>query len=152
MNETMLTVFYDGSCRLCSSEMNELKALDTSGLMTLVDCSAPSFDDTPWRADGVTREAMLQALHVRDALGEWHRGVDAMAAVYGLLGFRATARAWVHPLLRPLTTRLYRAVVRHRYLLSALQLHRVAPTVLRMAARRAMSRPGCKEGACRTGL
>lgn len=143
-----LQVYYDASCRLCATEMHELKSFDMDDRITLVDCSSATFDDRPFRADGVTRAAMLQALHARDAHGRWHRGVEAMSVLYGTLGFHAVARAWVHPWLRPTTTRLYRLLVRHRYLLSALGLHRLAPTLLRTAARRAAGRPRCGEVSC----
>lgn len=152
MTSLPLQVFYDASCRLCATEMQALKAGDSQGRIVLVDCSAATFDDRPLRADGVTRAAMLQSLHVRDADGHWHRGVDAMATVYAALGFHAVAAAWVHPWLRPLTTRLYAWVVRHRHQLSALGLHHLAPTVLHAAARRSEARPRCQDGACGTHL
>jgi len=143
MDGSLLTVFYDGSCRLCSSEIHALKAVDEQGWLTLVDCSAPDFDDTPYRAVGATRKAMMESIHVRDELGDWHRGVDALSLVYGTLGFRATARLWTHRRLRPLTESFYAWVVRHRYTLSRLQLHRLTPLVMRALAWRAARRPHC---------
>ncbi len=148
MDSPLLTVFYDGSCRLCASEMNALKGVDEQGWLQLVDCSAAGFDDTPYRAAGATREAMMAAIHVRDALGDWHRGVDALSLVYGTLGFTATARLWTHPRLRPLTEAFYTWVVRHRYTLSRFRFHRLTPLVMRLLARRAVRRPHCREGVC----
>jgi predicted DCC family thiol-disulfide oxidoreductase YuxK len=144
----LLTVFYDGACRLCSSEIAALKAVDEQGWLTLVDCSAADFDDTPYRAAGATREAMMQSIHVRDALGDWHRGVDALSLVYGTLGLTATAKLWTHRRLRPATEALYAWVVRHRYTLSRLRLHRLTPLVMRALAWRATTRPHCHDGAC----
>lgn len=144
-----LTVFYDGSCALCSAEMGELARLDDGHDLRLVDCAAASFDDTRWRAEGVSRDAMLQVMHVRDVLGDWHRGVDAFALIYATVGAPALARLWAHPLTRPLTRRLYPWVVRHRHRLSALGLHLIAPRVLRLFAWRSARHARCDHGACR---
>jgi len=148
MDSSLLTVFFDGSCRLCSTEMYALKAVDDQGWLTLVDCSAPGFDDTPYREVGATRDAMMKAIHVRDELGDWHRGVEALSLIYGTLGFTATARLWTHPRLRPVTEALYAWVVRHRYTLSRFRFHRLTPLVMRVLARKAARRPHCHDGAC----
>lgn len=145
----LLQVFYDGRCGLCSAEMAELKRLDTDGELQTIDCQAAGFDDAPYRAEGVNREQMLQALHVRDALGDWHRGVDAIALLYATVGAPQLARLWAHPLTRPLTRRLYPWIVRHRQLLSSLGLDLIAPRVLRLFAWRQARRARCEHGACR---
>lgn len=146
---TMLTVFFDGSCALCRAEMQELDRLDRDHDIAFVDCSATSFDDAPYRAEGVSRDAMLQALHVRDVLGDWHRGVDAFGLIYAIVGAPLLARLWAHPLTRPLTRRLYPWIVRHRHALGLLGLHLVAPRVLRLLAWRRAKAPSCAHGACR---
>jgi predicted DCC family thiol-disulfide oxidoreductase YuxK len=142
----LLQVFYDGSCGLCAAEMAALHEIDHDGAIALVDCAAPNFDDSPYRRDGVTRAAMLQALHVRDILGDWHRGVDAIALLYATAGAPRLARLWAHPLTRPFAQWFYPLVVRHRHALSALGLHFVSPRVLRLFAGR---RPRCDHAACR---
>jgi len=143
----LLTAYFDGSCALCSAEMNALQDLDHDGTIELVDCASPAFDDSAMRAEGVTREAMLQALHVRDVLGDWHRGVDAIALLYASAGAPRIARLWVHPFTRPIARWLYPLVVRHRHALSAIGMHFVSPAVLRRFASR---RPRCDHGTCRT--
>src|ERR1043165_4667956 len=147
----LLRVFYDGSCGLCSAEMAALHELDHDDAIALIDCSAADFDDTPYRREGVNRGAMLQALHVRDILGDWHRGVDAIALLYATVGAPWLARAWAHPLTRPVTRRLYPWVVAHRQTLSRLGLDVVAPRVLRLFAQRHQQRhvPHCAHGSCR---
>jgi predicted DCC family thiol-disulfide oxidoreductase YuxK len=132
----LLTVYYDGSCGLCSAEMQEIKRMDQADEVALVDCAAIDFDDSHPRAHGATREALMGALHVEDALGDWHRGVDAIALLYATVGAPWLARAWAHPLTRPITRRVYPWVVRHRYRLSALGLNLIAPRVLRLFATR----------------
>jgi predicted DCC family thiol-disulfide oxidoreductase YuxK len=145
----MLTVFYDGSCALCSAEMQELARLDRHHELALVDCAAADFDDRAWRAEGVSRADMLAAMHVRDVLGDWHRGVDAFSLIYATVGAPWLARLWAHPLTRPITQRLYPWIVRHRHQLSALGLHLVAPRVLRLLAWRSARHARCEHGACR---
>jgi predicted DCC family thiol-disulfide oxidoreductase YuxK len=142
----LLRVFYDGSCGLCAAEMAALHDLDRDDAIALVDCAAPDFDDSPYRREGVTRAAMLNALHVRDILGDWHRGVDAIALLYATAGAPRLARLWAHPLTRPFAKRFYPFVVRHRHALSGLGLHFVSPRVLRLFAGR---RPRCDHAACR---
>ncbi|MGM9486666.1 thiol-disulfide oxidoreductase DCC family protein [Ideonella sp. YS5] len=148
MTSPLLTVFYDGSCRLCSTEMKALKAVDDEGRLTLVDCSAPDFDDAPYQRVGATREAMMSSIHVRDEQGSWHRGVDALGVVYGALGFTAVARWWTNRQWRPFTAAFYAWVVRHRYTLSRLRLHRLTPLVMRGIAWREARQPRCRDGAC----
>ncbi|HEU5296695.1 MAG TPA: DUF393 domain-containing protein [Burkholderiaceae bacterium] len=143
----LLTAFYDGSCSLCSAEMAALQELDRDDAIGFVDCSPASFDDTPYRAEGITRAAMLRAMHVRDILGDWHRGVDAIALLYATAGAPRLARLWAYPLTRPVAQWLYPIVVRHRHALSNLGLHFVSPRVLRLFASR---RPACDHAACGT--
>ncbi len=147
----LLTAYYDGQCGLCSAEMNEIHALDTEGDIALVDCSAPDFADEAVRSAGLTREDLLGAMHVHDVLGDWHRGVDAIALLYATVGAPWLARAWAHPLTRPITRRLYAWVVAHRQMLSRLGLNLVAPRVLRLFARRHQQGhgPHCANGSCR---
>ena len=145
----LLTVFYDGSCGLCSAEIAQLRELDADAEMHFIDCSVAGFDDGPWRAEGVTQADMLREMHVRDVLGDWHRGVDAFGVLYSCVGAPALARLWAHPLTRPLTRRLYPWVVAHRHQLSALGLQLIVPRVLQLLAWRSARRVRCEHGACR---
>lgn len=146
MNTTLLTAYFDGSCALCSAEMAALHQMDHDGTIAMVDCASPAFDDRALAAEGVTRGAMLQTLHVKDVLGDWHRGVDAIALLYASAGAPRLARLWAHPLTRPIARWLYPLVVRHRHALSAAGMQFVSPSVLRRFANR---RPRCDHGDCR---
>jgi predicted DCC family thiol-disulfide oxidoreductase YuxK len=153
MNATpLLTVFFDGHCALCSAEMAEIRAMDATGEIRLVDAAAEGLDDAEVRAAGITQAELMTSLHVRDALGDWHRGVDAIALVYATAGAPWLAHAWAHPLTRPFTRRLYPWLVRHRHRLSVLGLHVVAPKALRLFSRRhgAHAPAYCTHGGCRT--
>ena len=148
----LLTAFYDGQCALCSAEMQEIRRMDAHGELELIDCAAPEFDDSRWRAEGFSQADMMGAMHVRDVLGDWHRGVDAIALIYATVGAPWLARAWAHPLTRPITRRLYPWIVRHRHRLAALGLHLFAPKALRLFSRRHAphAAPYCNHSGCRT--
>jgi predicted DCC family thiol-disulfide oxidoreductase YuxK len=113
-----LTVFYDASCLICASEMHALRDRDTRGRLELVDCSAPDFSDEGHIAEGITRAALMERLHVRDACGRWLAGTDAVAAVYRAVGLERSADLWGYRPLRPLFDRLYPLIAHHRQALS----------------------------------
>jgi predicted DCC family thiol-disulfide oxidoreductase YuxK len=120
-----LTVYYDASCPLCASEIHALAAHDYAGRFTLVDCSADDFDERLFAADGVTRAAMLDTIHARDAGGRWLKGIDVFAEIYRATGFVRIAQLFAQAQLRPFWVRLYPWIARNRYLLSRLQLYRI---------------------------
>jgi predicted DCC family thiol-disulfide oxidoreductase YuxK len=125
------TVYYDGDCPLCSSEMAFLMRANRDGRLGFVDISRPGFDA---QALGVTREALMALLHVRDATGQWLIGVPAVQAVYAATGHRRLAAALDHPVIARLARPAYAWLARNRYhlprwLLAATHLHtsRCAP-------------------------
>lgn len=137
-----LRVYYDRSCPVCRAEIHALKAEDHDARLTLVDCSAPQFDDETAMRDGKSQQAMMNAIHVRDATGRWHIAADAFAAIYRAAGVERMARLWASPRLRPLLDRLYPLMAYCRPVLSALGLHRLIGWLTRRAARRAAERSG----------
>lgn len=131
-----LTVYYDASCPICASEIDAIKAHDTRDRLNLVDCSAQVMADTAPANSGIDRAALMQAIHARDADGNWLRGVDVFAAVYGAVGIDALARLWSSPRLRPVWQRLYPWIARNRQWLSRLGAPRVIAWAISLAARR----------------
>lgn len=111
-----LTVYYDASCPMCHSEILNIKAHDAKGHLRLVDCSAPDFDDAPFRPEGVNRNDMMIRLHVRDRQGAWIKGADAMELIYRTAGMARMARLWER---NALLARLYPWIADHRQALSA---------------------------------
>ena len=97
-----IDVYYDRSCALCRGEVEALAAAAGEGTLRLHDCSGKGFRDDAAERDGVDRDAMLRAMHVRDADGRWHRGVGAFVVMYRAAGVEPLARAWGHPRLKPL--------------------------------------------------
>jgi predicted DCC family thiol-disulfide oxidoreductase YuxK len=135
-----LTVYYDNSCPLCATEMHVIEKLDWRGRLKLVDCSAPGFDDRAAAKEGITREAMMTKLHVRDPEGRWLVALDAFEAVYASAGLDKAARIWGNRKLRPLLDKIYPVVARHRQPLSRLGLHKIVGAFMRLAARVAPGR------------
>jgi predicted DCC family thiol-disulfide oxidoreductase YuxK len=115
-----LTVYFDGSCRLCRSEIDNIAARDTRDLLRLVDCSAADFDD---RALPYKREAMMQAIHARDAEGVWLAGVDVFVALYQAAHMNFVARLLNHRVIKPRMAQCYPWIARHRRILSAVGVH-----------------------------
>jgi predicted DCC family thiol-disulfide oxidoreductase YuxK len=117
-----ITIYFDGSCKLCSSEINNLVARDKHGAILLIDCSPVDFDDRDLPAN---REAMMNMIHARDAAGEWLRGVDVFIAAYRAADLNFISRMLAHRWIKPLAARGYPWLVRNRYWLSRLGLPRV---------------------------
>lgn len=144
-----LTIYFDASCRLCSSEMYNIKQHDTDNRLTLVDCSSDDFDDRTFKSEGIDQQAMMNCLHARNEQGEWIKGVAAFEIIYRSVGMASIAALWGHPVTRPLAERIYPWVVRHRQFLSSLGLHKLFNLWSRHAARQAsMKSRACRLGKC----
>lgn len=150
MNQSStLTIYFDASCRLCSSEMHNIKLHDTHDHLTLVDCSSTVFDDTPYKLEGIDQQAMMNCLHARNERGEWIKGVEAFELIYRTVGMASIANLWGHPLTRPLAERIYPWIVRHRQTLSRLGVHTIFNVWSRHAARQAHKKSRqCIAGNC----
>lgn len=147
--QTQLTIYFDASCSLCRSEMLAIKLHDAAHQLSLVDCSSADFDDTPFRVEGITREAMMERLHVRNNEGEWIIGVSAFELLYRTIGLNMLANLWGSRYTRPATECLYPWVARHRQAFSRTGI----PVLFRLwgkyTARRANQRSRlCRDGQC----
>ena len=144
-----LTVYFDASCRLCNSEIQTIKLHDAANNLILVDCSAKEFDDRPFKTEGVTRNAMMERLHVRDGQGVWFKGVASFELLYRTVGLSAIANFWGGKYTRPLAEFFYPWIARHRQALSRTGLHLLYEAWGKYEARRAYKRSRkCHEGQC----
>ncbi|MCE4553239.1 thiol-disulfide oxidoreductase DCC family protein [Roseateles cellulosilyticus] len=119
------TVYYDGACPLCRSEMGLLMRRNDAGLLHFIDISEPDFDAA---ALGVTMAALMARLHVRQPDGRWLIGVPAVQAAYAATGHRRIAAALSQPVIAWLAVPTYEWLAAHRYrlprwLLQAAHLH-----------------------------
>jgi len=150
MNEQYpLTVFFDASCGLCHNEMQNIKIHDSEQHLILMDCSAAGFDDRHYRVNGVTREAMMECLHVRNSQGVWSKGISAFELLYHTVGMPAMANFWGGRFTRPLMERVYPWIARNRQAISKMGLPILFEVWSKHSARQAYMRSRqCSEGRC----
>jgi len=149
-----VTIYYDASCRFCSTEILNLKLYDRdTNRMTLIDCSAEDFDDNPFAADHTTQNDMMSCLHIQDSQGRWYKGVEAFELMYRMAGFNRIANLCGNPITKPLAMRAYPWIVRNRYLLSKLGVPRLLQLWGWFAAKSADRRSrSCQKGQCSTEI
>jgi predicted DCC family thiol-disulfide oxidoreductase YuxK len=113
-----ITVFYDGACIVCSTEIEQYRRQDRVGRLTLVDISTTEFKPERY---GISLQEFMFELHVIDNEGTVFKGIEGFWAIwqafpastlYGLLGTIITM-----PLVNPLARLAYRGFARiRRYL------------------------------------
>jgi predicted DCC family thiol-disulfide oxidoreductase YuxK len=117
MSGAELTLYYDGRCGFCRTEMSRLRRWDGAGRLRFTDIAAPDFSPLPV---GASMQALNTEMHALSADGRLLVGIDSLLAAYTLVG-----RGWmVAPLrwraLRPVFSAMYRSFARNRYLISRL--------------------------------
>ncbi|MDL5033195.1 DUF393 domain-containing protein [Pelomonas sp. APW6] len=140
-----LTIYFDGSCQLCSAEIENLRLRDTQGRLRFVDCSPADFVSP---VPGADRTALMNVIHGVGAQGQVLRAVDLFEAAYRAVGLPWVSRLMTHPLVRPLADRAYPWIVRNRYRLPRSLIRGLFERAARQAAERAASQPRCRDGAC----
>jgi predicted DCC family thiol-disulfide oxidoreductase YuxK len=128
-----LTLFFDGTCAFCATEMQRLAGWDRANRLDYIDIAQPGFDPAPLNA---TMEQLNLEMYSMTADGKVLVGVDSMLAAYTLVG-----KGWLVwplrvPLLRGALAWLYRLFARNRYAMSDLLGYRA---------------PACMGGTCRPG-
>ncbi len=110
-----LTIFCDGACPLCATEVDMLRRRDRAHRLRWVDISAPGFDAA---VHGFAHRDLDAAIHgVRDD-GSVVRGLDVLHLAYGAAGIGWLVSATRHPLLRAPSDAAYRLFARHRHAIS----------------------------------
>lgn len=143
------TAYYDGGCPLCTAEVAALRKIANEAALVFVDCASPTFDERACVAEGVSRTAMLEAMHLRDSEGFWHRGADAIALIYRKAGLVALADLWSFPPLRALMRHVYPWIAANRQWLSRAGLPALTEQFIRFHARRAHRRARhCNDDNC----
>ena len=113
--ETLATVYYDGSCPLCSVEINHYKSRDGADRVNFVDVSA----DHPDLGDGLTCDVAMKRFHVRLPDGTLKSGAAGFSAIWTVLpGWSWLARVARVPGVLPLLELVYRAFLPLRPALS----------------------------------
>lgn len=110
-----LTVYFDGSCALCSVEIAHYAGQRGGERLCFVDASAPGATT----GDDLPQEAALRRFHVRRADGALVSGARAFVAIWEVLpGWRLPARIARLPGVMPLLEIGYRLFLPVRPLLS----------------------------------
>jgi predicted DCC family thiol-disulfide oxidoreductase YuxK len=92
------TIFYDGLCHVCATEIGLFKRRVKDGSLAYVDVSLPGFDPV---AHGVDPVRVQKHMHVRDEqTGKMLFGIDAFVGMWECVpGFRWLARLTRLPVL-----------------------------------------------------
>ncbi|MDA0712621.1 MAG: DUF393 domain-containing protein [bacterium] len=78
-----LTIYFDGSCHLCSREIEGYRKQDVSEKLKLIDISTSNFDAS---ADGLDPQEVKRVMHVRRPDGRVVTGIDAFVAIWRHMG------------------------------------------------------------------
>jgi predicted DCC family thiol-disulfide oxidoreductase YuxK len=112
---TDLTVFFDGGCPLCRSEIGLYRNCVGAERIAFVDVAAA---DTGNVADGLEKSAALARFHVRTADGQLHSGAAGFAQLWLTLpGWRWLGQIVLLPGISAATEFAYRAFLRVRPLM-----------------------------------
>lgn len=123
MKQPKLTLFYDGSCPICSWEKRNLMRRDRQGVLGFIDIQSPGFDPSAY---GVTMQALMGRMHGQTDDGRMIVGVEALIESY-----RAVGWWWAYLPLSAIPSRLadvaYGWFADHRYELSSRFGHLFGP-------------------------
>ncbi len=106
-----LRVLYDGACPFCRAEIEWLRRRDRRGRLVPEDISAPGFDASLY---GLDPADVQRVLHVISADGKVVRRMEAVRAVYQVLGLGWLVAPTGWPVLRAVFDRLYTVFARNR--------------------------------------
>jgi predicted DCC family thiol-disulfide oxidoreductase YuxK len=127
VEESPLTVLYDGACPLCRREIGVYRGLKPNTPVCFADVSDAAMPLPP----GTTREQLLARFHVRGSDGELLSGAQAFLALWAALpGWRWLSRVGRLPGAAWAMERVYQLFLRWR------------PTLQRWAAR--LERPDAR--------
>lgn len=115
MTTRSLTLYFDGHCAFCATEMQRLARWDVARRLAFVDIAGEGFDPAPL---GVDPSALNRELHGLTGDGRLLVGVDCLLMAYSLAGRSGLVWPLRFRLLRRLLSPLYRLFARHRYRMS----------------------------------
>lgn len=108
-------VFYDGSCRVCSGEMDAYMRREHGGRLQFVDISDPDFEPAVY---GISLDDFMYQMHVIDRKGTVFKGPDAFRAIWRAFPeshwFRFLSALIGWPVVRSLARLAYRLFARIR--------------------------------------
>lgn len=142
-----LTVYYDHSCVLCRSEILNLSARDTHHQLNMVDCSGAGFDTTQLPFD---QQTLMNCIHALDAKGQWLKATDVFVVCYQVANLGRIAKALY--IAKPLAEKIYPLIVKHRYTISKLGIHKLFNALTHRHIQRHARAAHDASQACRDGV
>jgi predicted DCC family thiol-disulfide oxidoreductase YuxK len=114
---TELTIFYDGGCPLCASEMRHLHRLDSARKITFEDIYAANFS---LRFPMIDQQEADRILHGQLANGQLIFGLDVTYQAWVLVGKRRWVAILRWPIIKPIADVTYLFFAKHRNRISKL--------------------------------
>jgi predicted DCC family thiol-disulfide oxidoreductase YuxK len=135
MSVAELTLYYDGKCPFCTTEMSKLRQWDKHGRLAFVDIAAPDFNPVVL---GIEMTELGRELYSQTSSGKILVGIDSLLAAYTKAGKSMYVFPLRFKLVRPLFTYLYRQFARNRYRMSQILRYKLPPQ--------------CDKDSCRTNF
>ncbi len=108
-----ITVYFDGSCGICSREIGYYRRIADPGIFSWLDVSKA---EVSLDHESFTRLDALKFLHVRDQAGNLHVGVSAFVVIWRQLrGWRKVAYLARTPGVNSLLEFCYRVFAKWRF-------------------------------------
>ena len=104
-NNSMIKVYFDGKCGLCSKEINYYQKPSPSRFAEWIDIAA---DPSPLKDLSISQRDALKRLHVQDNAGNIKSGITAFLLIWDALpGWRSLGRIISLPVIYHLVDSLY---------------------------------------------
>ena len=140
-----LTLLYDGTCAVCSLEMDHLRARNDAGRLAFVDIASPGFDSMSY---GATLAEMDAVIHGVRPDGSLLRGVEVLRLAYAAVGLGWVLGPTGWGPLRPIADAAYRVFARHRRTISRVAAPLIDGLSAARARRTAQRMQACASSAC----
>lgn len=112
-SKQLIAVFYDGQCGLCRREITYYQRIAPKHIFRFIDVTQES---EHLELYGFSLENSLRSLHVVDATGELHKGVDGFIVIWQALNYWHLLASFVSlPFIKPLAKIIYKRFANWRY-------------------------------------
>ena len=108
-SQSLIELFYDGACPICSREVRFLKRRDAAQQICFTDIA-----DVDCERLGVSYDRLMQRIHARLPDGSFVEGVEVFRHAYGILGFQRCVAVSRWAVVRWLLDKMYVLFARYR--------------------------------------
>lgn len=145
-----VTVYYDHSCLMCRSEIENIAVRAVPGELNWIDCSVKNFD-TQHLPFNQTK--LMNSIHAVDTKGEWLVATDVFIVCYRSAQMNKIANLFAFA--KPVLNRVYPLIAKHRSVLSSVGIHKIfnffTNRYLKRKAKLAvLASQSCRDNACDT--